>query len=279
MNIGFIGAGSMGSLLIEALIVAEAVEPHQIKVSNRTYSKAEKLALTFPGLQAEHSNIAVAKGSDIVFLCIKPHEFANVIAEIKPYVTPDQLVVSITSPVLLAQLQQELDCQIAKVIPSITNKMWSGTALCIYGSQIDEAHQTMLEQLLAYISEPIRIEESFTRIVSDISSCGPAFFAFLLQQFIDAAVEATGIAREEAMLIASNMLLGTGLLLTEGNMTTEDVQQRVAVPGGITAQALAMLQTETSGIFNKLIATTHRKYYEDLEKVQATFDKAEVSEQ
>jgi len=279
MKIGFIGAGSMGSLLIEAFILAEAVEPHQIKVSNRTFAKAENLAIKFPGLQAEHSNSAVAKDSDIVFLCIKPHEFAKVIAEIKPVVSRDQLVVSITSPVLLAQLEQELDCHIAKIIPSITNKMWSGATLCIYGGQIDKAHQISLEKLLAYISEPIRIEENYTRIVSDISSCGPAFFAFLLQQFIDAAVERTGIARAEAMVIASNMLLGTGLLLTEGGLTTEDVQQRVAVPGGITAKALAMLKEETSGIFDKLIETTHHKYYEDVQKVQETFTIQEVREQ
>lgn len=269
----------MGSLLIEAFIVAEAAEPNQIYVSNRTFAKVEKLALKFPGLQAEVTNVAVAQHSDIIFLCIKPHEFAQVVAEIKSYLTKDKLVVSITSPVLLRQLEQELDCQIAKVIPSITNKMWSGATLCIYGKQITKAHQTELEKLLAYISEPIRIEESFTRIVSDISSCGPAFFAFLLQQFIEAAVEETGIARDEAMMIAGNMLLGTGLLLTEGGMTTEDVQQRVAVPGGITAQALAMLQRDTVGIFNNLIRTTHNKYYEDLEKVQATFNKEEVSEQ
>lgn len=279
MKIGFIGAGSMGSLLIEAFIVAEAVEPNQIYVSNRTFAKVEKLALKFPGLQAEPTNVAVAQHSDIIFLCIKPHEFAHVVAEIKSYLTKDKLVVSITSPVLLRHLEQELDCQLAKVIPSITNKMWSGATLCIYGRQITKAHQTELEKLLAYISEPIRIEESFTRIVSDISSCGPAFFAFLLQQFIEAAVEETGISRDEAMMIASNMLLGTGLLLTEGGMTTEDVQQRVAVPGGITAQALAMLQRDTVGIFNNLIRTTHNKYYEDLEKVQATFNKEEVSEQ
>jgi len=279
MNIGFIGAGSMGSLLIEALIIAEAVEPFHISVSNRTYSKAEELACKFPGLQAKQNNTSVVQQSDIIFLCIKPHEFANVISEIKPFVTDEQLIVSITSPVQLSHLSQELNCHIAKIIPSITNKMWSGATLCIYGDQIDEAHQTMLEQLLAYISEPIRIEESFTRIVSDISSCGPAFMSFLLQQFVDAAVEETGISRDGAMMIASNMMLGTGLLLTEGGMTTEDVQRRVAVPGGITAQALAMLQKDTGGIFNNLIRTTHAKYYEDVEVVSAQFNKEEVSEQ
>ncbi|MCM3635468.1 late competence protein ComER [Paenibacillus camelliae] len=279
MNIGFIGAGSMGSLLIEAFIIAEAVEPNQISVSNRTYSKVEQLACKFPGLQAKQTNTAVVQQADIVFLCIKPHEFAHVISEIKPFVRDEQLIVSITSPVQLSHLEQELNCHIAKIIPSITNKMWSGATLCIYSEQIDEAHQTMLEQLLAYISEPIRIEESYTRIVSDISSCGPAFMSFFLQQFVDAAVEETGISRDAAMMIASNMMLGTGLLLTEGGMTPEEVQRRVAVPGGITAKALAMLKKDSTGLFNSLIRTTHAKYFEDVEVVSAQFKKEEVREQ
>jgi len=278
MKIGFIGAGSMGSLLIESLIKSEAVEPSQIKVSNRTYAKAQALAQKFPGLIAETSNISAAVGADIVFLCIKPHEFATVTREIKSYLRPEQIIVSITSPVLIAHLEHELESKIAKVIPSITNKMWSGATLCIYGKRMNEEDQIKLEELLNYISEPLQIDEAYTRIVSDISSCGPAFFAFLLQQFIDAAVEETGISRQGAMTIASNMILGTGLLLTEGGLTTEEVQQRVAVPGGITAKALSMLGRETDGIFNELIRVTHAKYYEDLEKVNQTFDKEEVSE-
>lgn len=279
MKIGFIGAGSMGSLLIESFIMAEAIEPDQIKVSNRTIGKAQALAYKYPGIQVESNNINVVHDTEIVFLCIKPHEFATVISEIKPYVQEEQLIVSITSPVLISHLEAELKCRVAKVIPSITNKMWSGATLCIYGDQIEEHDQIKLENLLSYISEPIKIEESFTRIVSDISSCGPAFFAFLLQQFIDAAVAETGISREGAMTIAGNMLLGTGLLLTEGGMTTEDIQQRVAVPGGITAKALQLLSSETTGIFNALIRTTHAKYYEDLEKVNETFNKEEVGGQ
>ena len=36
-------------------------------------------------------------------------------------------------------------------------------------------------------------------------------------------------------------------------MTAEEVQARVAVPGGITAKALQLLRRETDGIFNQLI--------------------------
>ncbi|WP_337101553.1 late competence protein ComER [Paenibacillus sp. YIM B09110] len=279
MNVGFIGTGTMGSLLIEAFIASGALSPAQIVISNRTFAKAQALADRYSGMTAETTNAAVACGSEIVFLCIKPHEFKKAVDDLKHIVHPSQIIVSITSPVLIAQLEDELDCKIAKVIPSITNQVSSGATLCIYGKRMNEADKTKLEQLLAYISEPLRIQESHTRIVSDLSSCGPAFFTFLLEQFIEAAVEETGIAREEARKVASAMILGTGLLLTEGGLTPADVQEKVAVPGGITAQALEYLKRETGGMFNELIRTTHNKYKDDLVKVSASFMSEEVNGQ
>lgn len=279
MNIGFIGTGSMGSLLIESFIASGALCPADIAVSNRTRAKASALADRYPGMRAEYCNADVAQGADCVFLCVKPHEFIHVVRDIKPVLRPHQIVVSITSPVLVSHLEGELNCKVAKIIPSITNLVWSGASLCIYGSRVEEQDRKEIEALFAHISEPLRIEEEYTRIVSDLSSCGPAFIAFLLQQFVDAAVEETGIPRDDARKVASNMLLGTALLLTEGGMTTEDVQRRVAVPGGITAQALKLLQRETEGTFNQLIRTTHNKYQEDLVKVTTLFYGEEVNGQ
>ncbi len=277
MNVGFIGTGTMGSLLIEALLATGALKPPQIAISNRTFAKAQALAVRYSGMRAQSTNAGAARGADIVFLCVKPHEFKKVVDDIKPVLLPSQMVVSITSPVLISHLEGELNCKVAKVIPSITNQVASGASLCMYGANVLPEEKTRLEQLLGHISEPLRIEEHYTRIVSDLSSCGPAFIAFLLEQFIQAAVEETGIGSEEARLVASAMLLGTGRLLTEGGLTPSDIQTRVAVPGGITAKALGLLQRETEGVFNQLIRTTHAKYREDLDKVTVAFIGEEVN--
>jgi competence protein ComER len=279
MNVGFIGTGTMGSLLIEAFIASCALTPEQVAISNRTFAKAQALADRYSGMRAEKTNADAARGCDIIFLCIKPHEFKKVVDDLKPVIRPHQIVVSITSPVLISHLEGELDCKIAKVIPSITNYVWSGASLCIYGQTMQEEDKAQLESLLSHISEPLQIDESYTRIVSDLSSCGPAFISFLLEQFVDAAVDETGIGREEALRVASAMLLGTGLLLTEGGLTPADVQERVAVPGGITAKALSLLRRETDGVFNQLIRTTHSKFKEDLKKVSNSFIGEEVNGQ
>jgi competence protein ComER len=271
MKVGFIGTGSMGSILIEAFIRSGALLPEEIVVSNRTFAKAELLASRYPGMCAVSTNCEAAAERDIVFLCIKPLEFKSVIDEIKASLQPEQVIVSITSPVLLAHLEDWLPCKTAKIIPSITNMTLSGASLCMYGTRISSKDRENLEGMFSKISVPIEIEERYTRVVSDISSCGPAFMACLLELFIHAAVDETGIDYAEAELLACSMLLGTGRLLTEGALTPEALQTRVSVPGGITAEALKLLRLELEGTFNRLIRTTHAKYNEDLEKVQRSF--------
>lgn len=271
MNVGFIGTGSMGSILIESLIRSGALKPDQVTASNRTMEKVLHLADKYSGLKAARSNIEVVLEADLIFICVKPSEYKKVLDEIRKVTLPAQIIVSITSPVQIRHLEEQLNCKVAKVIPSITNFMLSGAALCMYGERMEDCDRLVLEELLAPISEPIRIVEKHTRVTSDISSCGPAFFAFLLQKFVDAAVAETGIPYEKATQLASHMLNGTGLLLTEGGFTPEALQKRVAVPGGITAEGLKLMEHELDGMFNRLIRITHSKYNEDLEKVEAMF--------
>jgi competence protein ComER len=267
MKVGFIGTGSMGSMLIESFLQSGALRPQEIIASNRTNSKIERLAEQYKGLSVAQSNTEVVLHSQIVFICVKPAEFIYVITEIKAVALPSQIIISITSPIKIAFLEQQLTSKIAKIIPSITNFVLSGATLCIYGERMQLEDMLQVERLLSYISEPVRVKEQFTRITSDISSCGPAFFAFLLQKFIDAAVEETGIAYTEANRLACEMLLGTGKLLTIGGITPEQLQKRVSVPGGITEAGLRSLEKELVGVFNQLIRITHAKFDEDVEKV------------
>jgi competence protein ComER len=271
MKIGFIGTGSMGTILIESFLRSGAIRPEDASVSNRTYAKAAFLADRFPGLTAARSNSELVKHQDIIFLCIKPAEFKCVLDEIRSELSASQIVVSITSPVLIRHLEDQLPCKIAKVIPSITNFVHSGATLCIYGERITDEDQIILESLLTRISTPLRVSEAYTRVISDISSCGPAFLAFLVQKLIDAAAEETGIPRETAVRLACEMTLGTGQLLTNGGFTPAELQQRVTVPGGITAEGIKILQKRTSGAFHELIRATHAKYEEDLERVDTMF--------
>lgn len=60
MNIGFIGTGNMGTILIEALIESRAVIPSSLTITNRTIDKALNIKKTIP----RHSGCRTAGRSD-----------------------------------------------------------------------------------------------------------------------------------------------------------------------------------------------------------------------
>jgi competence protein ComER len=271
MKVGFIGTGTMGTLLIESFIRSGALCPKQVVASNRSMDKVNRLAGLYPGLSPVNSNREVAEQSDIIFLCVRPLVFKTVIDEIKGTALPGQIIISITSPVLLRHLETALPSKIAKAIPSITNSMLSGSVLCIYGERMASEDIEMLDRLFAHIAKPVRIQETQTRAASDLSSCGPAFLAYFVQKLAEAATEVSGLPKEEATRLVSEMVLGTGKLLTEGEYTPESLLDHVVLPGGIIEAGLHLMERELDTVFLPLLRATYRKYNEDVEKIDSMF--------
>ncbi|WP_238933715.1 late competence protein ComER [Brevibacillus choshinensis] len=264
-RIGFIGTGSMGSILIEALLSAKALSPGQIIMRNRTPAKAEQLAARHPGLVIAPSNAELAMQARVLLLCVKPLEYKVMLEQILPELTPEHLLITITSPIKLAQLEEIVPCAVARVVPSITNAARSGISLCEFGSRIkDEQKQTILS-LFSQISQPTLITDSFLRVTSDITSCGPAFLSYILQQMIQDAVSETGISHEAATYLTTQMFIGMADLLKEEIFTLPSLQERVCVPGGITGEGLIALKNGIPGVFADVFHRTHAKFAEDQE--------------
>ncbi len=273
MKVGVIGTGNMGTILISAFIDSLAVRPSDLMIINRTAQKAEALKKQYPDLKVGKSNGEVAAFCDILFICVKPLEYYALLEHISPYLTTDKLVVSITSPISVEQLEELTPCSVARAIPSITNRALAGASLVTYGKRCTAEHKKNLEHLMGCISTPVEIEQSITRVASDLSSCGPAFFSYLLQAYINSAVEETEITKEQATYLVSEMIIGMGKLLEKEIYTLPTLMQKVCVKGGVTGEALKVFDAELGPLFNHVIERTHKKYDEDCELVERQFTK------
>ncbi|CAM3446630.1 late competence protein ComER [Brevibacillus invocatus] len=267
-RIGVIGTGSMGSILLEAWLTAKALSPTQLIVHNRTPAKAVRLAEKYPGLSVAQSNTEVAQTSSILLLCVKPSEYNVLLEQLAPALTTNHLMITITSPIKLKQLETQVPCPVARVVPSITNAAKSGVSLCEFGSRITQQHRQNIFSLFSTISQPIEVSETYLRVSSDITSCGPAFLSYILQQMIEDAEKETGLSHEAATYLVTHMLIGMGELLKQELFTLPTLQQRVCVPGGITGEGLVALQKGVPGLFAEVFHRTHAKFAEDQELVQ-----------
>ncbi|AQX53681.1 late competence protein ComER [Priestia flexa] len=272
MNIGFIGTGNMGRILIDAFIESKAVHPSQLTITNRTKGKAKTIQKQHREIQLGDCAEEVVRSSQLIFICVKPLDIHPLLIKIKPLLTKEHCIVSITSPISVEQLESIVPTQVARIIPSITNRALSGVSLMTYGDHCSSFYQNYLTNLFSSMSKTVSIPQNITRVSSDIVSCGPAFFSFLLQKFIDAAVQETEISKEEATIMASDMIIGMGKLLEKEIFTLPTLQEKVCVKGGVTGEGIKVLEEELGDMFVHLFQKTHEKFDEDIELVEKQFN-------
>ena len=272
MITGIIGTGNMGTILTQSLIGSSVVAANDLIITNRTIHKAECLAAEFPGIHVSHSSIDLVKQADLIFLCVKPHEMFPLLEVLEPHLTSDKCIVSITSPISIRQLEATLSCSCARFIPSITNRALSGATLLTFGDACSTYWQNCLQHLASAISKPLEIANQYTRVSSDIVSCGPAFFSYIARQFAEAAVDYTGISEEEAVQLTESMLIGLGELLRQQHYSLLALQEKVCVKGGITGEGIKVLENELGDVFKHVFQATHQKFKEDLKGIENQFE-------
>ncbi|CAM3815647.1 late competence protein ComER [Mesobacillus zeae] len=271
MRIGMIGTGNMGRILAEALMDGNAISPSSMIITNRTLSKAKEIQRIYPEIRVAKGAVEAAACSDLIFICVKPHDVYGVLQEIKGVLDREKCVISITSPISVEEIESVVECSSARVIPSITNRALAGVTLFTYGKNCSPYWKHEINKMFEKISKPLEINGNITRVASDIVSCGPAFFSYLTQRFIDAAVNETEIDKETATNLAGEMLIGLGELLRKGFFTLPALQEKVCVKGGITGEGIKVLEQETEDMFELLFRATHLKFREDLNKSSEQF--------
>ncbi|KGX88939.1 late competence protein ComER [Pontibacillus litoralis] len=267
MKWGVIGIGNMGEMLVQAWLESRMVEPQNVVLHNRSIYKAEQIQQIYPSVTVVSDPISAAKQVDILFVCVKPLSIHPLLGDIREHLTEEQCLVSITSPYSVKELEQLVPCQVARIIPSITNRAVTGASLVTFGERIKPIMKSYLEQSIKHYSKPIEIKEDITRVSSDIVSCGPAFFSYIMQRFIEATCEETNITKKEATMMMSEMMIGLGKLIEDGHYSLETLQQKVCVKGGVTGEGIKVLEEEIGNMFHRLLQKTHEKYAEDKREI------------
>ena len=241
MNTGFIGIGSMGGMLVRALLRSRALAVENVWAANRSEGKLTALAAAFPGIHVASSR-ELAANCDLIFLCLKAPDATSVLAEMDPELHPGHLLVTTASQIPLPTLENRVPCRMAKLIPSITQEIGAGVALLMYGSRATADDHRLLEDLLGRISHPVVIRESQSRPAISLASGGPAFVAYLLKSMAEEAARSNpDFPPELALSLVQETATTTLRLMAEANMNPEEVIRRVALPGGMTALGIEIL--------------------------------------
>jgi len=251
-TLAVLGAGMMGGALARGLVACGAMPASGIRLFDTHGAKAEALAAELgPGALAAPSAQAAVAGADLILLAVKPPMIADVLAEIAPFVTPSQLVISIAAGIRLAKMEAALpDISIIRTMPNTPCLVGKGATALSRGTHATEEHLHLAQSLFAAVGLSVEVPERLLDAVTGLSGSGPAYIYLVIEALADGGVK-EGLTRDTARLLAAQTVLGAAQMVLSSDEHPAQLKDNVTTPGGTTIAALHVL--ERAGLRTALI--------------------------
>lgn len=237
-GLGFIGAGNMAGAIINGIVGTKTFPTQKIYVYDINTEKSEALKKK-AGIQSVPSLDELVKNCSILFLAVKPQNFSEVLADLKPFVNDRILFVSIAAGISTSYITRELgcNCPVIRTMPNTPLLVGKGaTAMCKTANVADEDFQ-LVQSLFAACGTVTVLDEKQMNAVISVNSSSPAYVYLFAKAMMDSAVK-QGIDAATALELICQTFEGSAEMLRQPGLTPESLIKMVSSPGGTTLKAL-----------------------------------------
>ncbi|MCA0754363.1 pyrroline-5-carboxylate reductase [Paenibacillus sp. N4] len=245
LQLSFYGAGSMAEAIVRGLVNQKLVEPNRISMLNR--QNKERLAELHDryGIQTViqgSSNEAYLRGADIIFLAMKPKDAASALAEIKPFISDKQLIISVIAGLSIQSIGQLLgdSAAIVRTMPNTSSTIGLGATGISYSESVTPQQKLLAETIFSSVGINAVVEESLQEAVTGISGSGPAYVYHFMEAMIEAAVK-LGISEQSAKDLVVQTVLGAAEMVRQTGEEPAELRRKVTSPNGTTQAALELM--------------------------------------
>jgi pyrroline-5-carboxylate reductase len=224
LKIAVLGRGTIGAVLADAF----GQHPDVEHIVTTTRSGGE-------------SNAQAAAGSDVIVLCVKPHQVHDVLAEIAPHLSETHTLVSVSASISTEQLRTWSGgrCRVVRVMPNMPARVLEG--MSVVGRAGDADAIEVAHRLFGRLGRVTVLDESLFDAATAVSGCGPAYGYLITEALSDAGVR-LGLPREQALLLAAQTLLGAAKMVLQSGIHPAALKDEVTTPAGCTIDALLILE-------------------------------------
>lgn len=246
--ISILGAGSMGGAILSGLLQPTVHVEGNIRVTNRTETKAVQLrsddVLSYATENDSAANLAAVAGARVVLVAVKPQMIPDLLREIGNALDPGTVVISVAAGVTIATFESILpeSVSVLRAMPNTPAVVGRGVTGLSAGSRSSAEDLALASALFHTVGEVIVVPESQIDALSTISGSGPAYVFYLIEELTRTAI-GLGFTPEQAATMVNGTFLGAAELLVSSGETPQELRRRVTSPKGTTERAIAELET------------------------------------
>ncbi len=239
MNVLLIGAGNMGQTFGHSFIQTGTVASTELYVLDRGADKAPRVAPFSKNLLQTEPGPYV-RDMDLLLICVKPQDFSQLAASIRPYIHKGQIVLSIMAGITVGRLQAELGLpKVVRAMPNLPSQISMGMTVFTISPEVSRVETFTVQNLLSTTGKVLFGEsESLIDSSTAISGSGPAYVFYVMQGMIDRAV-IMGFKESEARMLVMQTFMGSIHLLQQHELSCAEWIKKVSSKGGTTEAALS----------------------------------------
>lgn len=256
LKVAIIGAGKMGGILLQAFLKNNLVAAEQIFATVHHPDRAQALSVQF-GVEVTTDNLAAAERADVILLGVKPIQVPDLIAQIKPALSPAKMVLSFAASVKTRSIEDGAGCELAVVraMPNTPAMIAAGvTALCA-GRFVSTENMAVAQRIFNTVGRTVVVDEKHMDAVTGLSGSGPAFLYIIIEALAEAGVN-VGLPRDVATLLAAQTTYGSARMVLETGYHPALLKDQVTTPAGCTVDGI--LELEEGGLRVTLIKAVKR---------------------
>lgn len=237
MEFAIIGGGNMGRALASALIGRGVSGGDTILVVDPDEATRERNAML--GCTVSPTPDERISEASVVVVAVKPQQAEAAYGQLKPFLGPAQVVVSIMAGIPVKQLQAGLGHEaVVRVMPNTPAQVGLGMNVYYAVPSVPSAQLKRVEALLNASGESLAVKsEDAIDAATAISGSGPAYLFYVAEHWMRAAMQ-LGFREEEAEQLVQQTVVGATALWREQNVSVSDLRAAVTSKGGTTAAAL-----------------------------------------
>ncbi|MBL7780989.1 MAG: pyrroline-5-carboxylate reductase [Saprospiraceae bacterium] len=242
MNILILGGGNMGLTYAQSFLRSRIVTSENLSVLCRTEEKARQLGQTHDGRFFSNPQDCVPQ-ADLLILSVKPQDSAAMFEQIRAWVQPGQVFISIMAGVRMDTISRALGVdKVIRAMPNLPAQIGAGVTAFTSTDQVTRIELVMVQNLLNTTGKTLYVEqEKMIDASTAISGSGPAYVYFFMNAMMEAAQQ-MGFSESESELLVSQTFTGALDLYNQAGLSCENWIGKVASKGGTTEAALRVFR-------------------------------------
>jgi len=256
VRVAVLGAGKMGGILVQAFLKENLFAADHIRATVSHTERALALSTQW-GIDVSTNNVEAVRQSDLILLGVKPFQVPDLMAEIKPALTPAKTLVSFAASVKTRSIEEAAGIEIAVVraMPNTPSALGAGVAALCRGRYVSGAQMDLAQRLFETVGRTVLVDEKHMDAVTGLSGSGPAYLYIIIEALAEAGVK-VGLPRDIATQLAAQTAYGASKMVLETGYHPALLKDAVTTPAGCTIDGI--LELEEGGLRVTLIKAVMR---------------------